>query len=129
MPKIAYSLWLVPFALSCASVHVVQANPGPPKPSSCKVDFYASEGEVRRPYTIACRIKSTTGTTAFHEKTFDRAIEQIYPEACKCGADALVLMSMTDDNELMLGTARRGVEAAAIRYVVPPPPEEELPLL
>jgi len=66
----------------------------PPKPSTpCMLDIYTNTAEITRPYEELCLIDSRTGITAFHYRTAAEAIRQARPEACRCGADAMIVAS------------------------------------
>ena len=112
-------------AVSCATATATRVNPGHAKPENCKLDLFTSESEVKRPYQVACLIDATSGRTLFADRTINGALEQARPEACSCGADAMLLMSATTKgwsaNE---GYGEGTAVVRAIRYTGPaePPP-------
>ena len=82
------------FLLSgCGGVSATRVNPGEPKSEGCQLEIFAAESEVEREFVTACLINSQTGTTAFADKSASAAIEKAKPEACECGADALLIES------------------------------------
>lgn len=79
--------------ISCAAVGVTKVHNYDSKPKNCSLDVYTSQAEIKRQYEVACLIDSRTGSTLFHSRTGSAAIEQARPEACGCGADAIVVES------------------------------------
>jgi hypothetical protein len=75
-------------------VGVTSLKQFPPKPEGCPIDVYASEKEITKPFTVACVLDSSTGSTLFDDRTGAAAINQTKAEACKCGADAIVITSV-----------------------------------
>jgi hypothetical protein len=78
---------------ACASVGVQVVKEQSSKQTDCKIDVYTSENEIKREYETLCLIDSKTGSTLFDKKTIAAAIDIAKPKACKCGADALLVMS------------------------------------
>ena len=74
---------------ACASVGVTVSKSYPAKVKNCNLDIYFSESEVKRPYEVIAQIDSKTGSNL--NKTVAKAIENAKPQACKCGADAIIV--------------------------------------
>jgi len=72
-------------------VGVTKIAEAPAKPKNCKLDMYASESEVKHPFETVCMLDSKTGTALFDDRTIAGATAQARPQACKCGADAIVI--------------------------------------
>jgi hypothetical protein len=103
-------------ACSCGSVGVTQVTPAQPLRRDCVLDIYTSEAEVKRPYTVVCLLDAQTGTTAFTSKTIAAAIEKAKPEACKCGADAIIFVAGDTEGASLVGWGRGRALVKAIRY-------------
>jgi hypothetical protein len=107
--------------VGCASTGVTHIRAAQPKPAGCEFDLYTAEAELKRPYEVLCLIDATSGHTLFHDRTVRGALEQAKPEACECGADAIVLVNATTTT----ATAERYGEGTAIvraiRYTGPVP--------
>lgn len=111
------TLLLLPLLVSCcANVGVTKLKPYPPKMVNCNIDIYTSESEIKRPFEVVCLIDSRTGTTAFHDKTGAAAIEQSKSKACKCGADAILIMSVDTEGVTMTTWGKGKTILKAIRY-------------
>lgn len=79
--------------VGCASVSATPVKPGVAKPENCALELFSSETEVKRPYEVACLVDATSGRTVFADKTVTGALEKARPEACACGADAMLILS------------------------------------
>lgn len=100
----------------CANIGVTKMKEATPYDVGCKLDIYTSVNEIKRPYEIVCLINSRTGSTAFHTKTAAAAIEQVKPEACKCGADALLIENIDTEGVSWGGWGKGKAILKAIRY-------------
>lgn len=91
----AFSKSLVPLlglAISgCATVGVTPIKKAPSKPKDCELEIFTSESEIKKPFEVLCLLDSKTGGSAFADKTMAGAIKLAKPEACKCGADAILV--------------------------------------
>jgi hypothetical protein len=90
MKQILLVVCLLP---ACAGVGVTQLKDVPSREPDCKLDVYTEAKEVTRPVEAVCLLDAHTSARAFTDRTISGAIELAKPEACKCGADALILMS------------------------------------
>lgn len=77
----------------CASVGVTRMKVTQPKPEDCQLDVYSAESDVKRPFEVVCVLDSKTASSLFADKTVAGAIENARPDACECGADAIVIAS------------------------------------
>lgn len=75
--------------VACASVGVTISKSVAARPKGCNLDVYFSESEIKRPYDVIALIDSKTGSNL--NKTVAKAIENAKPQACKCGADAILV--------------------------------------
>lgn len=98
---------------SCASVGVTISKSVPPKPKNCNLDVYFSESEIKRPYEVIALIDSKTGSNL--NKTVAKAIENAKPQACKCGADA-ILVGQTNTVTVSGGGGYGSAMLKCIRY-------------
>ncbi len=78
----------------CSSVGITRVKAAPARSANCNLEVFTSEQEVKRPFEVLCLIDSRTGTTAFHDKTAAAAIEHAKPQACGCGADAILISAL-----------------------------------
>ncbi len=100
----------------CASIGVTQINPGDPKADSCDLGIFTSKEEVGQQYKIACLIDSRTGSTAFHIRNAAAAIKQSRPYACRCGADALLIIGADTEGLTFSRWGQGKAILQAIRY-------------
>jgi hypothetical protein len=63
----------------------------PPKSENCDLEIFSGESDVKRPYEVLCLLDSKTGGNAFADKTMAGAIKLAKPDACKCGADGILV--------------------------------------
>ena len=100
----------------CSSVGKTQLVTATPKPANCQLDIYSSEKEIKRPYTPVCVIDSRTGTTAFHDKTASAAIRNAKPQACECGADAILIKQMDTEGMTFMTWGKGEAILQGIKY-------------
>lgn len=116
MRSTVIGLWIA-VAVGCAAGPTVPMKPGPPKHPQCHLDLFEAERDVKRSYEVACIVDAHAGRTSFDDRTVNGALKRAHPDACACGADAMVIVSAT----MALNTAREGkgegtVVVRAIRY-------------
>lgn len=74
------------FDVGCATVGVKRLNSAPLKAEGCDLKVFTSEQEIGRPYELLCLLDAkTAGPNA-------EVIDRMRPEACKCGADAILFL-------------------------------------
>ena len=91
-------------------------------PWHCQLEVFGSEADITRPFVVLCVIESKTGGTIFDRHSVDAAMDQLRPDACKCGADALLLIDMTKEGALSsfsAGWGRGMVKVKAIKWTGP----------
>jgi len=78
----------------CARVGVTTIYPYevPAKDGSCRLDMYSDEAEITRPHRVLCVLDSVTGSMFLNRRKGADAIDYARSEACKCGADALLIV-------------------------------------
>ena len=84
---LAPSLLLVLLACAHGSYTTMVANPPPPRPTGCALDVFDNPAEVGRPFKRVCLISGESGAAA----TLDEAMGAIRENACKCGAQAVLI--------------------------------------
>ncbi|MFZ5579833.1 MAG: hypothetical protein ACOZAQ_05155 [Pseudomonadota bacterium] len=114
--KFLTSLAAASLLTGCASVGVTSIKQFPPKPENCALDVFSSEKEVAKPFTVACVLDSSTGTTLFHDRTAAAAIEQAKAQACACGADAIIIGGMANEGISAFSWGRGAAVVKAIKY-------------
>lgn len=112
------SLGLIFIAAGCASSGSVPtgSEANKPKPDNCTIELYAAEGDVKRPFTRVCIVSASTGSTLLSKKSPEAAVARAKKEACRCGADALVLSDMQREGISWKGWGKSAVKATAIRF-------------
>lgn len=108
--------------IGCGSVDVVRMTNVriSPYPEDCYLEIFGSEKDIDRPFEVVCILDAKTGTTIFHRHSIDAAIDKLRPKACKCGADALLIISAEKEGALSTfsaGWGRGKVSAKAIRFI------------
>ncbi len=101
---------------SCASVDVAKMKTLPPKSEDCQIDVYSEASAVKRKYEVACILGSSTGTTLFADRSVQHAIDIAKPEACKCGADGILVDSVTKTGFGLNGYGQGAASIKAITY-------------
>jgi len=111
-------LFLSLAALGCASSGSVQvsSSAAQPKPENCEIELFVSEQDIKRPLERVCIVSARTGTSVFEDKSPEAAVKHAKAEACKCGADALVLTDMERQGVTWTGWGKSQVKATAIRF-------------
>lgn len=107
--------------VACASTGVTRLRTAPSKPDNCNLDIYTSENEVKREHEVLCMIDATSGRTLGDDRTVRGALANARPEACRCGADAMVVMSSSTTTASAAGWGEGTVVVRAIRYAAAAP--------
>lgn len=101
---------------SCASVDVARIKSLPPKGENCALDTYSDVTSVKKSYEVACVLGSSTGTSLFADKSIQHAIDLAKPEACKCGADAILVEHVSSTGMSLTGYGQGSASIKAIVY-------------
>jgi hypothetical protein len=89
---IALVIWAA--CSGCTTVGVTPLkNDLRPKSENCELQVFSSEKEIESPFEVVCLIDARTGTSVFHDTTGAGAVSSAKSQACKCGADAILIMS------------------------------------
>jgi hypothetical protein len=115
----AVLLMLVSLALllaGCAGTSVSSIKPSTPKPSDCHIEVFLHSSAVQRPNEVVCHLESRTGASLFHDHSISKAIQVAKPDACRCGADAIVLESKKEAKLSLTSTYRGRATLNAIRF-------------
>ena len=100
----------------CATTGTARVAPGAPKAENCALAVHASEREVGRPFETVCLLDAKTATHLFADKSVEAAVARLRPEACRCGADALLLTRTEQEGVTFWSWGQGRASAAAIRY-------------
>ena len=111
-----YVLGVTLFLSGCSSIGTTQLQPATPRDDDCKLDVYSSKDEIKVPWEAVCVIDSRTGTHAFADKTASAAIRNAKPEACECGADAILIESMDTEGVTFVTWGKGKAIMKGIRY-------------
>ena len=101
---------------ACGSVGVTTLRPVEARPDDCKLDMYSSEKEITRPYVAVCLIDSQTASNAHADRTAAGAVNKAKPAACKCGADAIVIETLSTQGTTAFGWGSGTAILKGIRY-------------
>jgi hypothetical protein len=71
----------------------------PARPSDCGLEIFTDESEIERAYKRICLINSTSGAMA----TTDEALASARKQACACGAEALLVESLSSTGNRVSG--------------------------
>lgn len=100
--------------IACGSIGVTRLKQATSKEYDCDLDVYTRASKVTRPYDELCLIDVRTGSSVFDDKTIAGAINEAKPAACRCGADAIILMG--GDTQADLGYGHGTAIITAIRF-------------
>lgn len=114
--KIAPQIFILALLASCASVDVVKTKTLPPKAENCTLEVFFEIAAIKKPYEVACILGSSTGTTLFADRSVEHAVELAKPEACKCGADAILIDSVSKTGMSLTGYGQGSASIKAIVY-------------
>ena len=98
-------------SVSCGHVGVTRlgsSSASPPKAPGCKLDVYVNESDVKRTFEPVCLIDATRGTG----NSLEGAIDWTRDDACRCGADAVVVLNGSAGGAFH----RAEAQVKAIRY-------------
>lgn len=101
---------------ACASVDVARMKTVPSKAPNCAVDVYSEIAAIKRKYEVVCVLGSSTGTSLFADKSIQHAIDIAKPEACKCGADAILVENVSKTGMSLTGYGQGSASIKAIIY-------------
>lgn len=97
--------WGLVFVLvGCASTTVTQLTNAPyPIYGKCSIEILTDY--PREPFTKLCLITRRTGTGLFAGKDLNAMLPDLTEEACKCGANAIVITHYSPGSFQLDGTA------------------------
>lgn len=99
---------------SCATVGVTAIQEAPAKNEDCKLAVYTDAREILKPYEVVCYIDATTAGHILADTTIAGAINAARIQACRCGADALLIHDARREVATLWG---RGIAIMkAVRY-------------
>lgn len=114
--NLATTISLAAILSACGSVGVTKLRPSLPRPSDCDLDIYSSASEVSHQFEVLCLIDSRTPSNAFADKTGSGAINRAKPFACSCGAEGMIVESLTTEGTTAFGWGSGTAILKAIRY-------------
>ncbi|PWU22801.1 MAG: hypothetical protein C5B49_00090 [Bdellovibrio sp.] len=76
-----------------SSVQPLTAKKYPNKPADCGLEFYTDANRVQRKYSELALVTHKTEQDAFSDKGAAKITEALRKEACKLGADGLIIKS------------------------------------
>jgi len=119
---IIFIIFLTIFFTGCGSVGVVRMTnvKNTQNPSGCYLEIYGSENDINRQFEVVCIISSETGGTIFERRDIDAAIDKLRPEACRCGADGILIIDARKEGPMSSfssGWGRGKVSVKAIRFI------------
>ena len=85
---------LVLSGCASSSVQLLSAEQYPSKNSECPLDVFTSESKVTKKYKEIAIITHKTKQDAFSDKGASSIIPELKEEACKLGADGLIVRSV-----------------------------------
>jgi hypothetical protein len=100
-------------ALASKHVQVTVIKKAPPKQQPCDIETFDREEDLPKPSEKLCAISGNDWGAFRWEDPVARTMKQVHEEACKCGADALVIRSRHFDPR----ANRFTVDALAVRYL------------
>ena len=92
MRSLIYFLMVIILFFSCAKTSSVVVNSVPPKAPGCEIEVMLNF-PYDMDYKELCLISAQSGQSIFSDYSQEARIAQLKEEACKCGANALVLKS------------------------------------
>ena len=93
--------------VSCASVRVKEVNSAAARTGDCELPVFKNVSEINGAYEVLCELETVTGSALYLKRTAEAAIERGKPAACRCGADALLVVS-SGRTKVKLFSWRRG---------------------
>jgi len=101
---------------ACASVGVTHVKQAPARAADCPLDVYTSETEITRPYEVLCLLDARSGSTAFSDKTVAGAVNAARPDACGCGAEAILIVGGSTEGMSAFKWGEGTAMLKALRY-------------
>ena len=109
---------LLAIAQGCATTQVAHLGEKtyPSKSENCKMPIL-TEAPKDRKYEEVCLINGRGGQSVFESKDVEDLLPELKSEACKCGADAVILKNSKAGGYNFVGTADRAeASGVAIHY-------------
>lgn len=101
---------------NCASVGVQRLNSAQSKAADCNLKIFLTESEIKEPYESVCLLDAKTSTSMFSDHSMAGAIDHMKPEACKCGADAMLIIGGRSEGMSFWTNGQGFATAKAIRF-------------
>ncbi len=86
------------------------------KDDDCELDTFVEGESIPHPFDIACLIETKSGTSGFENKSTAHQIRRGEVQACRCGADALVVYGGGIEGNGWNSGYRGAAYMKAIRY-------------
>lgn len=99
---------------ACTTVSVTQLEKAAQKDSSCQLDFYMEQNDIKTKFVKACEIRSNIGATNATESPRAEALKNAREHLCACGADGVLYTGMGG------GAFQKSVELIGVTYVNKP---------
>ena len=98
-----------------ASSSVTQLKEHPARPDDCEIEVLTSEPKDR-PYEDLCILNAKTGRDPLSDNRASALIETLKRNACRCGADAIIIRLTVDGSVSAFVYESGSAMAVAIRY-------------
>lgn len=103
-------------ASSCSSVSSVRTGERRnPKPDNCEIAAYSPASVPQKPYTEVCLINARMSVSSFSSGG-DKAIARAKEEACKCGADAIIIDALYSEGDGFVTSKYGTAQVRAIAF-------------
>lgn len=110
--RTALAVMVLLVGCATSSVQRLSTKTYPPKPSTCAVEVFTDPSRVEKKYVEIALITHKTKQDAFSDKGAANITNALLREACKQGADGMIIKSISQGT---WGDPGRG-EAIAIKY-------------
>lgn len=107
--------YLVMTGCASSSTQLLSSQKLPPKGENCTLEIFADASKIEQEFTEIALVNHITGADAFSDKGASEITKALKEEACKAGADGLIIKTITQGSWNNQG---RG-EGIAIKFTPP----------
>lgn len=111
------SLLALVLLAGCATTDVIKTAAAPAKPDQCTIEVVAREAAAKRDHEVLCMIEARADQP-HEDRSVETALRKAKIEACRCGADAIIVTDFGKSYDASRGLAGDAakVKASAIRW-------------
>jgi uncharacterized OsmC-like protein len=117
MKNLIPALALLALFCGCSSINVVPTGKRyPAKAKDCELEVFSQTSPPKKIFTEVCLIDARVTASSFNSSPGNKALDRAKNEACKCGADAIIVDGIGNDGDGVVSTRYGTAVIRAIKF-------------